>query len=362
MNNFNKFKLKADKINKHITDNNRYKKLLLKTKLEKNNFLNGNVISKNKEIHTVDKIKMKYGFLLSLSPQFAYNKIQSLKNKYLNNNISSINKYNNCANLKMSSYIPHNIDNITFSHKNSNSSNSNSNCNSFSIMALNNNQNSTNNSNIRYSKNNFFRSSSLQFVKENNFNFNNSYNKLKNKKRTELKENNAINHRNNNIYNFFQKESKTTKNNNNNPKFGQNFKYLRNTREDFISVDKKLNEILKSDAFNSKRKQFNIIFPISKKIIMLNEVKKDINNLKKKTFNSLLNLKITKTGDSFFTSYTSDFPRNHSENNLNMFYELFNDEKENNNIINNKNEINKPILIKSLPKPKLNVPKYLKFL
>ena len=360
MNNFNKFKIKADKINKHISDNKRYKKLLLKTKLEKNNFLNGNVISKNEEIHTIDKIKMKYGFLLSLSPQFTYNKIQSLKNKYLNNNISSLKKYNNCVNLKMSSYIPHNYDKITFSHKNSNNS---SNCNSFSILALNNNQNSTSNSNIRYSKNNFFRSSSLQFVKENNFNFNNVYNKLKNKKRTELNDNNSINHRNNNIYNIYQKESKTVKNINNNPKFGQNFKYLKNTREDFINVDKKLNEILKSYAFNkNERKQLNIIFPISKKIKMLNEVKKDINNLNKKSFNSLLNSKITKTGDSFFTSHNSDFPRNHSENNLNMFYELFNDEKENNNIINNKNEINKPILIKSLPKPKLNVPKYLKFL
>ena len=352
--------------NKNKKENKRYKKLIAKTKFEKIDFLNPNILSKKKENHNIDNIKMKYGFLLSLSPQFTQNKIQSLKNKYLNNNFhfNKTNNYinNNNYNFKKSPLIPHIVDNITYEHINRNiNSNNNSNCNNNTFA---NNNNNKKNSEIctkkRISKNNFFRSTSLQFVKENNIIFNNVYNRVKNKKRNEVNNDDIINQRNKNIIN--KKECKTTNTNYNSPKFGQSFKYLRNTREDFISVDKKLNDILKSEAFNKSRKKQYIIFPISKKINMLSEVKKDIKKLNKKSFGSILNSKISNTGNSLYSSHYSDFPKNKSENNLNVFYELFNDEKENSNLINYENEINKPILIKSLPRPKLNVPKYLKFL
>ena len=94
------------------------------------------------------------------------------------------------------------------------------------------------NNNIRYSTNNdinnklvlrannnnkkhMFRSTSLQFVKENNLNFNNLYNTLKNDRKISFKENNKLNN-----IDFEATKNENNKINNTKSKF--EFKYLKN--------------------------------------------------------------------------------------------------------------------------------------
>ena len=345
MNNFNFFNKKEEKNNINtISDNNRYKKL--SSHEEKNATLGSTIISKYKKKYNIETIKKKYGILTyNLSPQITHSKIQFLKNKYINNNINFYKNHNS----NISHYMINNVEN----------------------MSINNNINPDNVMNKTHKKYNLFRNSSLQFVKENNIILNNFYNTLKSKKRNDLNNKNNTNiilnnKKFNNNNNTLKKGSKNISINYNNhnvvykPKLGQNFKYLKNTREEFIFMDKKLNNLLKSEIFNKcKNKNFNKVFPISKKINMLNEVKNDIKNLNKKNFEDTLLTQ--KAGESFSNNQNPGLYRSNSERTFNIFYELFDDDKENSNIINNENEINKPILIKSLPKPKLNVPNYVNF-
>ena len=318
---------------KSILINNRYSKQPLISQ-EKNIQLISTIISKNKISINIERIKNKYGFSTNcLNQKLAYNKIQNLKNKYLKNN----NNFNSKLDFNT-------IDKFSLIHSRNNN------------IKL--NKNSVNNTIER--KKNLFRNSSLQFVKENNIIFNNFYNTFRNKRRNNENKNN-INYILNDKklkYNTFKEENKKTIINNK-PKLSNKFKYLKNTRDEFMNVNKKLKDLLKNEVFNKNNKKgFNAIFPISKKIYMLNEVKKDIKNLSKKSFDEIL-ISPKNTG-SFFSSQSSDNFRINSDRKNNLFQELF-DEKENSNIIDNENEIIKPNLIKSLPKPKLNVPNYVNF-
>ena len=314
-------------INSSIS-NNRYKKEALQSKEINKNF--GSISSNKKISLNIDKIKTKYGFLTNnLSQKLAYNKIQLLKNKYF--------KSNNSINI-----------------------NSNFNINNIEQFSLNLNNNlhkkkgpMTNNI---VKKKNLFRNSSLQFVKENNILFSNFYNTLRNTKNSNLCENrnNAINNKNFNN-NKIKEENKTI--NITKPKLSNKFKYLKNNREDFNIIEKKLKDLFKSDGFNrNKRKDFNKIYPISKKLNMLSQIKKDINNINKKSYdNNVFNSKVS---GSFFSSQSSDNLGIQSERKTNIFYELF---EQNDDLISNENIIIKPNLIKSLPKPKLEVPNYVNF-
>ena len=188
-------------------------------------------------------------------------------------------------------------------------------------------------------KKNMFRSTSLKLVKENNLKFNNLYSTLKNERKINFGDNNKIN-------NYIQPSKDTINSNNNNKsKFQYNFKYLKNTKEDFINVHNKLKDLWQNDAFNKKKKKFvNMVFPISKKIYLLNEIKKDIKNANKNSFgNMTITPKSTITSSSEYT-------------NKNLFSELFSDED--NDAIMKKGGIKKPILIRNFTKPKLNLPKY----
>ena len=340
MSTFRLYKTKKEKSNlKYILVNNRYKKQPLLQQEEKNQLVS-TIISKNKINQNIDKIKYKYGFLTnSLSQKFSNNKIQIIKNKYLKNN------NNNFINSKLD------INSIEYF-----SINQNNNANNLK-------KDLTSNANIEEKKKNLFRSPSLQFVKGNNILLNNFYNTLRNKNNNNLYDNR--NQNKNNILNDKNVNFKTFKEEHKNvyidmPKLSNKFKYLKNIREDYIIVDKKLRDLLNNDAFNKNRKKgFNVIFPISKKINMLSEVKRDIKNLNKKSFEDIL---LTPKGNgTFSSSQSSDNLRIESNKKTNLFQELFIDEKENNNIINNENEIIRPNLIKSLPKPKLEVPNYHNF-
>ena len=305
--NFNNHKEKQN-----ITPNNENKRyhnnlLLFKDKYRTQSQLSI-ISSKDFDKEKIDKIKMKYNLSHnSINTQFVHRKIQFLKNKYLNNTPNIDNKFRINNTIRYS--INNNSNNKIFLHSRNNI------------------------------QKNMFRSSSLQFVKENNFKFNNLYNTLKNGKKIYLKEDNKTN-------NYLQiTKGSNNSSNNTKSKFEYNFKYLKNIKEDFINVHKKLKNLFQNDAFNKRKKSFtNMIFPISKKIYLLNELKKDIKNVDK---NSFRNMSITQK--STITS-TSEYT------NKNLFSELFSDGD--NDAINNIGEIRKPVLIRTFSKPKLNIPKY----
>ena len=304
-----KFNFLKGKENPFSSENKRYHNNLL---LFKNRIKTQNqypvFVPKDITSEKIDKIKIKYSLSQnSINTQFVHRKIQFLKNKYMTNTQSLDNKF------KINNTIRYSINNNVN--------------NNFNLHSRNNN------------KKNMFRSTSLKLVKENNLKFNNLYNTLKNERKINLGENNKIN-------DYFQpsKDSKNS-NNNNKSKFQYNFKYLKNIKEDFINVHNKLKDLWQNDAFNKKKKKIvNMVFPISKKIYLLNEIKKDIKNVNKNSFgNAGITPKSTITSSSEYT-------------NKNLFSELFSDED--NDAIMKKGGIKKPILIRNFTKPKLNLPKY----
>ena len=304
-----KFNFLKGKENPFSSENKRYHNNLL---LFKNRIKTQNqypvFVPKDITSEKIDKIKIKYSLSQnSINTQFVHRKIQFLKNKYMSNTQSLDNKF------KINNTIRYSINNNVN--------------NNFNLHSRNNN------------KKNMFRSTSLKLVKENNLKFNNLYNTLKNERKINLGENNKIND-----YIQPSKDSKNS-NNNNKSKFQYNFKYLKNIKEDFINVHNKLKDLWQNDAFNKKKKKIvNMVFPISKKIYLLNEMKKDIKNVNKNSFgNAGITPKSTITSSSEYT-------------NKNLFSELFSDED--NDAIMKKGGIKKPILIRNFTKPKLNLPKY----
>lgn len=254
----------------------------------------------------IDKIKMKYSLSQnSLNTQLVHRKIQFLKNKYMKDSPNLENKF------KINNTIRYSINN-----------NMNNKINLHSRNGI---------------KKNMFRSTSMKFVKENDFKFNNLYNTLKNERKINFKENNKTN-------NYLQLTKGTDNTSNNNKsKIHYNFKYLKNIKEDFINIHDKLKNLFQNDAFNKRKKNLvNMIFPISKKIYLLNEIKKDIKNVNKNSFN-IISPKSTITISS--------------ENTKNLFSELFS-EDDTDTITFSKAGIRKPILIRTFTKPKLNIPKY----
>ena len=304
-----KFNFLKGKENPFSSENKRYHNNLL---LFKNRIKTQNqypvFVPKDITSEKIDKIKIKYSLSQnSINTQFVHRKIQFLKNKYMTNTQSLDNKF------KINNTIRYSINNNVNNNLNLHSRNNN--------------------------KKNMFRSTSLKLVKENNLKFNNLYNTLKNERKINLGENNKIND-----YIQPSKDSKNS-NNNNKSKFQYNFKYLKNIKEDFINVHNKLKDLWQNDAFNKKKKKIvNMVFPISKKIYLLNEIKKDIKNVNKNSFgNAGITPKSTITSSSEYT-------------NKNLFSELFSDED--NDAIMKKGGIKKPILIRNFTKPKLNLPKY----
>ena len=352
MNGFNIYKNKEEKNNKTaIFNNNRYTKYCLLSQDQ-----NKQKDSKIKIVYNIDKIKMKYGFFSNKLN--TYSRIQMLKNKYLNiynsnnntnnrNNRNNSNIYNNIT-FKLNSYKTANLDNLSINKKSKDN---------IAYSNINNNEKySTHYINKNSRNKNLFRNSSLQLVKVNNISFNDyftQYSKIKKDKLNENDKNKTFEDKKNINFN------NSNHINNNNKKLSQKFKYLKNTRDEYIMIEKKFNEIINNDLFNkNKKKNFNVIFPISKKINMLNEVKNDIKKLNKKSFDNKL---LTPKKDNSFYSTHHDNMRNYSQKKDNFFDELFNDEKEDKNFTNYDSKIVKPILIKSFPKPKLNVPNYINF-
>ena len=292
----------------YISNNNqRYQNnlLLIKDKYRTQNSL---FSSKHKTNEIIEKIKMKYGLLHNtINTQVANRKMQILKNKYMKGSQNLESKININNNIRYST---------------------NNDINNKLVLRANNNN-----------KKHMFRSTSLQFVKENNLNFNNLYNTLKNDRKISFKENNKLNN-----IDFEATKNENNKTNNTNSKF--EFKYLKNIKEDFINIHNKFKNLFQNDVFNKKKKKLvNMIFPISKKLYLLSEMKKDIKIANKNSFrNMTISPKSTISSNSEYTS-------------KNIFSELFSENGDDETIIG-QNGIKKPNLIRTFSKPKLNVPKY----
>ena len=292
----------------YISNNNqRYQNnlLLIKDKYRTQNSL---FSSKHKTNEIIDKIKMKYGLLHNtLNTQVVNRKMQILKNKYIKGSQNLESKININNNIRYST---------------------NNDINNKLVLRANNNN-----------KKHMFRSTSLQFVKENNLNFNNLYNTLKNDRKISFKENNKLNN-----IDFEATKNENNKTNNTKSKF--EFKYLKNIKEDFINIHNKFKNLFQNDVFNKKKKKLvNMNFPISKKLYLLSEMKKDIKIANKNSFrNMTISPKSTISSNSEYTS-------------KNIFSELFSENGDDETIIG-QNGIKKPNLIRTFSKPKLNVPKY----
>ena len=292
----------------YISNNNqRYQNnlLLIKDKYRTQNSL---FSSKHKTNEIIDKIKMKYGLLHNtINTQVVNRKMQILKNKYMKGSQNLESKININNNIRYST---------------------NNDINNKLVLRANNNN-----------KKHMFRSTSLQFVKENNLNFNNLYNTLKNDRKISFKENNKLNN-----IDFEATKNENNKANNTKSKF--EFKYLKNIKEDFINIHNKFKNLFQNDVFNKKKKKLvNMIFPISKKLYLLSEMKKDIKIANKNSFrNMTISPKSTISSNSEYTS-------------KNIFSELFSENGDDETIIGH-NGIKKPNLIRTFSKPKLNVPKY----
>ena len=292
----------------YISNNNqRYQNnlLLIKDKYRTQNSL---FSSKHKTNEIIDKIKMKYGLLHNtINTQVVNRKMQILKNKYMKGSQNLESKININNNIRYST---------------------NNDINNKLVLRANNNN-----------KKHMFRSTSLQFVKENNLNFNNLYNTLKNDRKISFKENNKLNN-----IDFEATKNENNKTNNTKSKF--EFKYLKNIKEDFINIHNKFKNLFQNDVFNKKKKKLvNMIFPISKKLYLLSEMKRDIKIVNKNSFrNMTISPKSTISSNSEYTS-------------KNIFSELFSENGDDETIIG-QNGIKKPNLIRTFSKPKLNVPKY----
>ena len=299
-----------EKFNKRYFNNNN-NIYLNSSKFDKNNF--------NKSIKNFNNL------FSTLNNNF-YNKIPSLNDS--NNLIKSERNYRNKYNLNNEEK------NIFNNHP-------------VKINIINNGFNSFNNNN----NNNFYR-------KIENYNNNNNYNKKK-----------SLSVSNNNFNKTFQFE-KTINfnlNNNNNNNFIHSFNSSREfkiSQEEFKIINLKSNSMdLKNkiinefnnnikNEFNSPEKNYNLIFPIKKRISVLKEVKKNINETKSKEEKFILD-------ESYFNKNNNKNNNDNNNNKKHIFEEVFIESKKiNNERSKSAFEIRVPNLIKQKKKPKLKVPKY----
>ena len=279
----------------------------------------------------INKIKLKYGYSQDiLEQQNIHHQISQLKDKYIKNNADKY-KINN---VNIISYI--NKDKKKLYHNNESFQNYNNNtknkAKSLDLGRIRNNSSSYYNNNfINYKKEKMnLVLSSEQLM--NNIN------------------NNSILNDNPNI-----KEKKESDYEN----------YVRNTRNDFYNVDKKVNEILQNEKLSPEKKiKFNNIRPISHRINILNNVKKEIKVVNRNFDNTFNNSSISQFSGSFttigFKYINPKFKR------TSIYNDIFGNKNEENgsfdfNEVSKESELDKPILIRGLSKPKLNVMPFSKF-
>ena len=126
-----------------------------------------------------------------------------------------------------------------------------------------------------------------------------------------------------------------------------------------------MNEILKNEKLSPEKNiKFNNIYPISRRINVLNGVKKEIKIVNKNYDNTINNSSISQFSGSFTTiGFKYINPKFKRTSIYRDIFESKNDDYGSfySNEISKDNEIEKPILIRGLSKPKLNVMRFSKF-
>ena len=252
-------------------------------------------------------------------------KISQLKKKYLE---KSADKYK-INNVNMISYINNNKKKINYNNESFHNNNNNKiKVNSIDLERIKNSNSSFYNNN-----NNEKEKISLCLSSEQLMNINNSI----------INENQNIKQRKENDYE----------------------NYVKSTRNDFYLIDKKVNEILKNERINSeKRTKFNNIYPISQRINMLNNVKNEIKIINRNYENNINNSSVSQFSNSFttlgFKYINPKFKRS------SIYSDIFTNKIDEYgsfvfNEISKENELDKPVLIRGLSKPKLNIKRFSKF-
>ena len=275
----------------------------------------------------INKIKFKYGIIQNvMDKQKVQFKISQLKKKYLE---KSADKYK-INSVNMISYInnnkkKNNYNNESFQNNNNNKIKGHS----IDLERIKNSNSSFYNNN----NNNEKEKISLGLSSEQLMNINNSL----------INENQNIKQRKENDYE----------------------NYIKSTRNDFYLIDKKVNEILKNERISSeKRTKFNNIYPISQRINMLNNVKNEIKIINRNYDNNINNSSVSQFSNSFttlgFKYINPKFKRS------SIYSDIFTNKIDEYgsfvfNEISKENELDKPVLIRGLSKPKLNIKRFSKF-
>ena len=275
----------------------------------------------------INKIKFKYGIIQNVMDQQKVQfKISQLKKKYLE---KSADKYK-INNVNMISYInnnkkKNNYNNESFQNNNNNKIKGHS----IDLERIKNSNSSFYNNN----NNNEKEKISLGLSSEQLMNINNSL----------INENQNIKQRKENDYE----------------------NYIKSTRNDFYLIDKKVNEILKNERISSeKRTKFNNIYPISQRINMLNNVKNEIKIINRNYDNNINNSSVSQFSNSFTTlgfKYINPKFKKSS-----IYSDIFTNKIDEYgsfvfNEISKENKLDKPVLIRGLSKPKLNIKRFSKF-
>ena len=186
-----------------------------------------------------------------------------------------------------------------------------------------------------------------------------------NDKKIKLQKSNEINYQ---ISSESTKKNENIKNRVNNLKLYNNYfeKNNNNIRDEFLYLDKKINSLLKeNDGINDndneyfyKNKKNKSVCPIKERIYLLTDVKNKIKKINKGLYEDNENEKTQNSEFSIDSQMTLGFKHIKPIIKRENFYDeyLKDDEPKKEN-----ETISKPILIRSLPRPKLNVPNYPSF-
>ena len=138
--------------------------------------------------------------------------------------------------------------------------------------------------------------------------------------------------------------------------------YVKCTRNDFYLIDKKVNEILKNERMSSEKKiKFNNICPISQRINMLNNVKKEI-KIVNRNYENTINTSSASQHSSSFTTLGFKYI-NPKFKRSSIYNDIFSNKIDEHgsfvfNEVSKENELDKPVLIRGLSKPKLNLKRF----
>ena len=275
----------------------------------------------------INKIKLKYGYSQNIrDQQNIHHQISQLKNKYIQ---KTANKYK--------------INNV----------------NIISYVNKDKKKNNNNEDSFQYDTNNKIKGHSIDLgrIKNNTSSFYHNVNNEREKMSPGLSSEQLIN----NINNITINENQNIRD----KRESDYENYVKSTRNDFYLIDKKVNEILQNERSSPEKKiKFNNINPISQRINMLNNVKKEINIVNKNFENTINNSTISQISGS---CTTIDFKYiNPTFKRTSIYNDSFGNKNDDFgsfyfNEISKENELEKPFLIIGLSKPKLNVMRFSKF-